>query len=89
MSELSIRPAKINAVIPQSIAEELGFEPGDAIASINGIKPRDLIDYQFLCADEYLELEVIDTQGKLHKVEIEKDYDEDLGLGFEMPYLMV
>ena len=83
MSELSIRPAKINAVIPESIAEELGFEPGDAIASINGIKPRDLIDYQFLCADEYLELEVIDTQGKLHKVEIEKDYDEDLGLGFE------
>ena len=83
MSELSIRPAKINAVIPESIAEELGFEPGDAIASINGIKPRDLIDYQFLCADEYLELEVIDTQGKLHKVEIEKDYDEDLGLSFE------
>ncbi len=83
MSELSIRPAKINAVIPESIAEELGFEPGDAIASINGMKPRDLIDYQFLCADEYLELEVIDTQGKLHKVEIEKDYDEDLGLSFE------
>ena len=83
MSELSIRPAKINAVIPESIAEELGFEPGDAIASINGMKPRDLIDYQFLCADEYLELEVIDTQGKLHQVEIEKDYDEDLGLSFE------
>jgi putative radical SAM enzyme (TIGR03279 family) len=83
MSELSIRPAKINAVIPESIAEELGFEPGDAITSINGMKPRDLIDYQFLCADEYLELEVIDTQGKLHQVEIEKDYDEDLGLSFE------
>ncbi|MFM7572455.1 MAG: TIGR03279 family radical SAM protein, partial [Snowella sp.] len=83
MSELSIRPGKINAVVPESIAEELGFEPGDAIASINGMKPRDLIDYQFLCADEYLELEVIDTQGKLHKVEIEKDYDEDLGLSFE------
>jgi len=83
MSELSIRPAKINAVIPESIAEELGFEPGDAIASINGMKPRDLIDYQFLCADEYLELEVIDNQGKLHQVEIEKDYDEDLGLSFE------
>jgi NifB/MoaA-like Fe-S oxidoreductase len=64
MSESSIRPAKINAIIPESIAEELGFEPGDAIASINGMKPRDLIDYQFLCADEYLELEVIDKQGK-------------------------
>ena len=83
MSESSIRPAKINAIIPESIAEELGFEPGDAIASINWMKPRYLIDYQFLCADEYLELEVIDTQGKLHQVEIEKDYDEDLGLSFE------
>lgn len=83
MSELSIRPAKVNRVLPESIAEELGFEAGDAIASINGIKPRDLIDYQFLCADEYLELEVIDTKGKVHQVEVEKDYDQDLGLSFE------
>lgn len=83
MSELSIRPAKINAVLPNSIAEELGFEAGDAIATINGMKLRDLIDYQFLCADEYLELEVIDSQGKTHQVELEKDYDDDLGLSFE------
>ncbi len=83
MSELAIRPAKINAIVPDSIAEEMGFEPGDAIVSINGMKPRDLIDYQFLCADEYLELEVLDSKGKSHHLEIEKDYDEDLGLSFE------
>lgn len=83
MSEVAIRPAKINAIIPDSIAEEMGFEPGDAIVSINGMKPRDLIDYQFLCADEYLELEVLDSKGKTHHLEIEKDYDEDLGLSFE------
>ncbi len=83
MSETSIRPALITKVLPNSIAAEIGFEPGDAIVSINGTHPRDLIDYQFLCADEVLELEVLDATGKTHFVEIEKDYDEDLGLEFE------
>ncbi|MFM6398143.1 PDZ domain-containing protein, partial [Planktothrix sp.] len=78
-----IRPAKITTVLPDSLAEEIGFEPGDAIVSINGQQPRDLIDYQFLCADEVLELEVLDRFGKTHQLEIEKDYDQDLGLEFE------
>ncbi|CCI29056.1 conserved hypothetical protein [Microcystis aeruginosa PCC 9809] len=83
MSELTIRPAKISGVIPDSIAAEVGFEIGDALVSINGNRPRDLIDYQFLCADEFLTLEVLDSQGKNHRIEIEKDYHEDLGLEFE------
>jgi putative radical SAM enzyme (TIGR03279 family) len=83
MSELTIRPAKITGVIPDSIAAEVGFEIGDALLSINGNRPRDLIDYQFLCADEFLTLEVLDSQGKNHRIEIEKDYHEDLGLEFE------
>jgi putative radical SAM enzyme (TIGR03279 family) len=82
MSEAAIRPAHISRVIPGSIAGEIGFEPGDAIVSINGNRLRDLIDYQFLCADEILEIEVIDTKGNLHQIEIEKDCDEDLGLEF-------
>ena len=83
MSESSIRPALITAVLPDSIAAEIGFEAGDRLVSINGQPPRDLIDYQFLCADELLDLQVLDTKGKTHQVEIEKDYDEDLGLEFE------
>ncbi|MEG4584498.1 TIGR03279 family radical SAM protein [Microcoleus sp. MOSTC5] len=83
MSDLSIRPALITKVIPDSICAEIGFEPGDSIVAVNGQKPRDLIDYQFLCADEFLELEVLDAKGKSHKLEIEKDYDEDLGVEFE------
>ncbi|MGB8687866.1 MAG: TIGR03279 family radical SAM protein [Microcoleus sp.] len=83
MSELSTSPALITKVIPDSIAAEIGFDAGDSIVAINGQKPRDLIDYQFLCADEFLELEVLDTKGKTHKLEIEKEYDEDLGLEFE------
>ncbi|WP_088242039.1 TIGR03279 family radical SAM protein [Calothrix rhizosoleniae] len=78
-----IRPARITQVLPDSIAAEVGFTSGDAIVSINGSQPRDLIDYQFLCADEILELEVLDEAGKTHHIEIEKDYDDDLGLEFE------
>ena len=77
------KPAKITKILPDSIAAEMGFEVGDAILSINGQHPRDLIDYQFLCADELLELDVIDTTGKTHHLEIEKDYDEGLGLEFD------
>ena len=83
MREIAIRPALVTSVESGSIAEEIGFEAGDRLVSINGEKPRDLIDYQFLCADEVLELEVIDTKGKTHRVEIEKDYDDELGLEFE------
>ena len=77
-----ISPARISQVIPDSIAAEVGFTPGDAIVSINGSQIRDLIDYQFLCADEILELEVLDEAGRIHYIEIEKDYDDDLGLEF-------
>ncbi len=83
MSDASLRPALITAVLPDSIAADVGFEAGDRLVSINGQRPRDLIDYQFLCADEVLALEVLDTTGKAHHVEIEKDDDDDLGLEFE------
>ena len=83
MSEHTISPAVITGIIPDSIAAEVGFSPGDRLVKINGKKPRDLIDYQFLCADEVLDLEVLDDRGKSHRMEIEKDYDEDLGLEFE------
>jgi putative radical SAM enzyme (TIGR03279 family) len=80
---MNINPARITKILPDSIGAEIGFEVGDAIVSINGVHPRDLIDYQFLCADEFLELEILDEKGKTHQIEIEKDYDDDLGLEFE------
>ncbi|MBK4728439.1 TIGR03279 family radical SAM protein [Oxynema sp. CENA135] len=83
MSQHSIQPARITKVLPDSIAAEIGLEPGDAIVAIDRQPPRDLIDYQFLCAEEFLELEILDAKGKTHYIEIEKDYDEDLGLEFE------
>ena len=70
------------AVEPGSIGEELGFQPGDQLLSINGIRPRDLIDYRYLCVEEELHLEVRDAAGELHEVALEKDADDGLGLEF-------
>ena len=76
------QPAVVEFVEPGSIGEELGFQPGDRLLSINGIRPRDLIDFQLLSGDEELTLEVQDPDGTVQVVELEKDADEGLGLGF-------
>lgn len=83
MRSASIQPAVITGVLKDSIAEDIGFEAGDRLVSINGQHPRDLIDYRFFCSDEWLTLEVLDAAGDSHTIEIEKDFDEDLGLEFE------
>ncbi|MFM7085948.1 MAG: TIGR03279 family radical SAM protein [Cyanobium sp.] len=76
------RPAVVTAVEAGSIAEELGFQPGDRLLSLNGIRPRDLIDFQVLQGEEELVLEVEDPSGTRHQVELEKDADDSLGLVF-------
>jgi NifB/MoaA-like Fe-S oxidoreductase len=83
MGSSTIQPAKVTRVEPGSIAADLGFEVGDAIMAINGERPRDLIDFNFLCADEELVIEVVDGAGRSHRLELEKDFDEPLGLEFE------
>jgi putative radical SAM enzyme (TIGR03279 family) len=76
------QPAEVVAVEPGSIGEELGFQSGDRLLSINGIRPRDLIDFRILCGEEDLTLEVEDPSGTLHVVELEKEADDGLGLMF-------
>jgi putative radical SAM enzyme (TIGR03279 family) len=75
-------PAEVVEVEPGSIGEELGFQSGDRLLSINGIRPRDLIDLQILCGEEELTLQVMDPQGSHHVVELEKEADDGLGLVF-------
>ena len=79
----AISPATVTGVEPGSIAEEIGFEAGDRLVAVNGERPRDLIDYRFLCSDEFLTLDVLDAKGIAHSVDIEKEPDEELGLEFE------
>ncbi len=72
----------ISEVVGGSIAEELGIEPGDYLLAINGQQVDDLIDYRYLCAEEYIEVEILKTSGEEWVLTIDKDYDEDLGIGF-------
>jgi len=76
------QPAVVATVEPGSIGEELGFQPGDRLISVNGVRPRDLIDLQVLVGEEELCLVVEDPDGRRHQVELEKDPDDGLGLAF-------
>ena len=56
---------KISKVIEGGIAEELGIEVGDVLLSINGVEIVDIIDYKFLLADDYLEVEVLKPNNEI------------------------
>lgn len=75
---------KIIKVEKNKLGEELGLEVGDSIISINGTEIKDIIDYRFLLSDEYVEIEVEKTDGEIWILEVEKEYQEDLGIEFEM-----
>ena len=66
-----------------SIAEEIGLEPGDALLAINQKAIEDVFDYHFLITDENLTLTILAKDGQTVEVEIEKEYQEDLGIEFE------
>ena len=73
----------VGSVIPGSIAEELGMEAGDAIAAINGNEIKDIFDYQYYTQEECIEVLIRKPSGEEWLLEIEKEYDEDLGIVFE------
>lgn len=73
---------EISKIIPGSIAEEVEIQVGDRLLSINENEVKDIIDYKYLITDEELVLEIEKTNGEIWEIEIEKDYDEDLGIVF-------
>ena len=73
----------IKSVLPGSIAEELEIEAGDKLISINDSEIEDVFDYHFYVNDEYLTLLIEKADGEEWELEIEKDYEEDLGIEFE------
>ena len=73
----------ISKVEPGSIADELELEPGDILLSINGKEIEDVFDYHYLIHDEYLTAVFLKADGEEWELEIEKDYDDDLGIEFE------
>jgi putative radical SAM enzyme (TIGR03279 family) len=74
----------IASVEPGSIAEEVGLRAGDEVMAINGHPLRDVIDYRFYGAEESLEI-LVRQDGAEAIYEIERDYDDDLGIEFTAP----
>ena len=73
---------KINYVEKESIAASIGLKPGDRLESIDGSRVKDIIDYRFKVTDEKILLKV-KQDGEIHEYDIEKDVDDNLGLGFD------
>jgi putative radical SAM enzyme (TIGR03279 family) len=74
---------RIKNVKQGSIAEELEIEAGDILLKINGEEMEDVFDYQYLMEDSYVEILIQKPSGEEWVLEIDKDYDEDLGVEFE------
>lgn len=73
----------IKEVYPGSIAEEMEMEPGDVLLSINNEEIEDVFDYRYLIKDEYIEVVIRKPDGEEWLLEIDKEYDDDLGVEFE------
>ncbi|SCP95430.1 DUF512 domain-containing protein [Anaerobium acetethylicum] len=72
----------IQKIQPGSIAEEMELAPGDRLIAINNKEIEDVFDYQYLVNDDTILLLVQKADGEEWELEIEKDYDEDLGIEF-------
>lgn len=75
----------IKEVKSGSLAEELELQPGDEILTINGSDISDIVDLQFALADELINIEVRRQDGEVWELEVEKDYDEGLGVEWQHP----
>lgn len=75
--------AIVDSVLENSIAQELEITKGDEILSVDGQKMTDMIDYNFYIKSELVTIELKRKNGEIEEIEIEKDFDEDLGIVFE------
>ena len=73
----------VKFVEPGSIAEEMGIETGDKLISINDNTIEDVFDYHYYVNDEEIILLIEKPDGEEWELEIEKDYEDDLGIVFE------
>ena len=73
----------IDRIEEGSIAWEMGLEAGDRLISINDQPIEDVFDYHYLINDDMLQVLIEKADGEEWELEIEKDYQEDLGIVFE------
>ncbi len=73
----------ISKILPGSIAQELEIEPGDVLVSVNDTAIQDVFDYHYQMNEEYVTVVIRKPDGEEWEYEIEKDYEDDIGIVFE------
>jgi len=73
---------KIIEVKDKTLGQSIGLKPGDRLLKINGKRVVDEIDYRFRITDKEVLLDV-EVDGIMQQFNIEKEYDDDLGVLFE------
>jgi len=72
-------------VQPDSIADELGIVAGTELLSVNGRALADFLDWEFLTAEDVLEVEARLPDGEMVVYDIERPEGEPMGLELEPP----
>ena len=76
---------RVARVIPDSIAQELEIVRGTEILSVNGRAIDDFLDWEFLTADDELEIAVRLPGGEEIVFELERPEGEPIGVELEPP----
>ncbi len=76
---------RVARVVPGSIAAELEIGAGTQIVSVNGREINDFLDWEFLTADDVLEVATVSPDGDETVYEIERPDGEALGVELEPP----
>ncbi len=77
-------PLEIDRIAPDSLGEEIGLNIGDRVLVVNGSEITDPLDWRFHIADELVEI-LVESGGEQVIYEIEKEYDDDLGVHLKGP----
>ncbi|MEO8909302.1 MAG: DUF512 domain-containing protein [Gemmatimonadaceae bacterium] len=76
---------RVSRIDQNSIADELGIQPGTELLTVNGRPLADFLDWEFLTADEELAIEARQPDGEEVVYELERLDGEPLGIALEPP----
>ena len=76
---------RVSRVHPDSIAADLGIEPGTELRTVNGRDLADFLDWEFLTADDALVIEARLPSGEDVVYDVERPEGEAMGVDLEPP----
>ena len=82
LGDLMRQGVEISEVEPDSIAEELGLQPGDRLLEIDGERARDIIQLKRADLNEIINLTVL-SGDEVTQFDIEKEVIESIGIGVD------